>query len=93
MKPYFSLLPAMFGSFIPLLATTSSADARNTHQADIEEIVRAITSGVSKDGRRLLFMPWFNYVTLKSEDAEAVVYYLKNVLPAVKNEIPAPALK
>jgi mono/diheme cytochrome c family protein len=58
-----------------------------------EEITRAITSGVSKDGRRLIFMPWFNYVTLKPEDADAVVYYLKNVLPAVKNEIPAPSLK
>ena len=57
-----------------------------------EEIKRAITSGVSKDGRRLIFMPWFNYVTLKSEDAEAVAFYLKNVLPAVKNEIPAPSL-
>ena len=57
-----------------------------------EEIIRAITSGVNKDGRRLIFMPWFNYVTLKSEDAEAVAYYLKNVLPAVKNQIPAPAL-
>ena len=33
------------------------------------------------------------YVTLGSEDAEAVAYYLKNVLPAIKNEIPVPALK
>lgn len=57
-----------------------------------EEIMRAITSGVGKDGRRLIFMPWFNYAGLKLEDAEAVAYYLKNVLPAVKNEIPAPAL-
>jgi mono/diheme cytochrome c family protein len=57
-----------------------------------EEIIRAIMSGVSKDGRRLIFMPWFNYVTLKSEDAAAVAYYLKNVLPPVKNEIPAPSL-
>lgn len=57
-----------------------------------EEITRAITSGVSNDGRRLIFMPWFNYVTLKAEDAEAIAYYLTNVLPAVKNEIPAPSL-
>lgn len=57
-----------------------------------QEIIRAITSGVEKDGRRLIFMPWFNYVTLKPEDAEAIAYYLKNVLPAVKNEIPAPSL-
>jgi hypothetical protein len=57
-----------------------------------EEIVRAITTGVSKDGRRLIFMPWFNYVTLKPEDGEAIAYYLKNVLPAVNNKVPAPSL-
>ena len=57
-----------------------------------QQIIRAITSGVDKDGRRLIFMPWFNYVTLKPEDAEAIAYYLKNVLPAVRNEIPAPSL-
>ena len=57
-----------------------------------QEIIRAITSGVDKDGRRLIFMPWFNYVTLKPEDAKAIAYYLKNVLPAVRNEIPAPSL-
>lgn len=57
-----------------------------------QEIIRAITSGVDKDGRRLIFMPWFNYVTLKPEDAEAIAYYLKNALPAVDNEIPAPSL-
>ena len=58
-----------------------------------QEIIRAITTGVGKDGRRLIFMPWFNYVTLKAEDAAAIAYYLKNVLPAVKNEIPAASLK
>jgi mono/diheme cytochrome c family protein len=57
-----------------------------------EEITRAITTGVRKDGRRLIFMPWFNYVALKPEDAEAIVYYLKNVLPAVRNEIPVHSL-
>ena len=56
------------------------------------EIIRAITSGVGRDGRRLIFMPWFNYTKLKPEDAEAIAYYLKNVLPAVKNEIPAASL-
>ena len=57
-----------------------------------DEIIRAITTGVGRDGRRLILMPWFNYVTLKPEDAEAIAYYLKNVLPAVKNEIPAASL-
>ena len=58
-----------------------------------EEVRRAIITGVSKDGRRLILMPWFAYSALTAEDAGAVAYYLKNVLPAVKNEIPAPALK
>lgn len=57
-----------------------------------EEVRRAIITGVSRDGRRLILMPWFAYSALTSEDADAVAYYLKNVLPAVKNEIPAPAL-
>ncbi|HET9906480.1 MAG TPA: hypothetical protein VFQ23_07560 [Anaerolineales bacterium] len=57
-----------------------------------DEIIRAITTGVGKDGRRLILMPWFNYVALKPEDAQAIAYYLKNVLPAVDNEIPAASL-
>lgn len=57
-----------------------------------EEVQRAIITGVAKDGRRLILMPWFAYSALTAEDADAVAYYLKNVLPAVKNEIPAAAL-
>jgi hypothetical protein len=49
-------------------------------------------TGVNKDGRRLILMPWFVYSNVTPEDADAVAYYLKNVLPAVKNEIPAPSL-
>lgn len=57
-----------------------------------EEIKRAILSGVAKDGRRLILMPWYAYATLTAEDADAVVFYLKNVLPAVNNPIPAASL-
>jgi mono/diheme cytochrome c family protein len=57
-----------------------------------EEVRRAIITGVRNDGRRLILMPWFAYSALTAEDADAVAYYLKNVLPAVKNEIPAPSL-
>ncbi len=57
-----------------------------------EEVKRAITTGVRKDGRRLILMPWFVYSNLTVEDADAVVYYLKNVLPAVNNQIPAASL-
>jgi mono/diheme cytochrome c family protein len=57
-----------------------------------EELKRAILTGVRNDGRRLILMPWFVYSSLTDEDADAVVYYLKNVLPAVNNQIPAAAL-
>lgn len=57
-----------------------------------DEIKRAILTGVAKDGRRLILMPWYAYSTLTAEDADAVVAYLKNGLPAVNNPIPAAAL-
>jgi len=57
-----------------------------------EEVKRAILTGVRNDGRRLILMPWFVYSSLTAEDADAVVYYLKNVLPAVNNQIPAVSL-
>ena len=57
-----------------------------------EEVKRAILTGVRNDGRRLILMPWFVYSSLTAEDADAVVYYLKNVLPAVNNQIPVASL-
>ncbi|HEV2666017.1 MAG TPA: hypothetical protein VG324_13950, partial [Blastocatellia bacterium] len=57
-----------------------------------EQVKQAFTAGVNREGRRLILMPWFGYSALTAEDADAVAYYLKNVLPAVKNEIPAPSL-
>jgi len=57
-----------------------------------DEVKRALTTGVRKDGRRLILMPWFVYSNLTAEDADAVVYYLKNVLPAVSDQVPAPSL-
>lgn len=57
-----------------------------------EEIKRSLVSGVGKDGRRLILMPWYAYSALTAEDADAVVYYLKNGLTPVNNSIPAPSL-
>src|SRR5512143_198474 len=57
-----------------------------------DEVKRALMTGVRKDGRRLILMPWFVYANLTAEDADAVVYYLKNVLPAVNNEVPVASL-
>jgi mono/diheme cytochrome c family protein len=57
-----------------------------------EEIKRATISGISRDGRRLILMPWYAYAAMTPEDADAVAYYLKNGLPAVNNEIPPASL-
>ncbi|MBL8098433.1 MAG: hypothetical protein JNK81_04585 [Anaerolineales bacterium] len=57
-----------------------------------EEVKRALLAGIGKDGRRLILMPWYAYSALTPEDTEAVVYYLKNDLPAVDNQIPAASL-
>ena len=57
-----------------------------------QEIKRALVAGIAKDGRRLILMPWYAYSSLTPEDADAVVFYLKNGLPAVNNEVPAASL-
>lgn len=54
-----------------------------------QEIKISLITGVNKQGRRLILMPWFVYSNLTNEDADAVAYHIKNGLKAVKNEIPA----
>ncbi len=56
------------------------------------EIKRALITGINNKGRRLILMPWYAYSDLTNEDADAIVYYLKNKLPAVKNEVPDASL-
>ncbi|MEX2478006.1 MAG: c-type cytochrome [Gracilimonas sp.] len=52
------------------------------------EIYRAVTSGVSKDGRALFpIMPWPNYATMAQEDIYAVIAYLRTLKP-VEHEVP-----
>lgn len=58
--------------------------------AQIEAVFR---TGVRLDGRRLVLMPWQDYVTISAEDLAASIDYLKNGLAAVDNEIPAPAIE
>jgi mono/diheme cytochrome c family protein len=57
-----------------------------------EDVKRALVSGVGKDGRRLILMPWYAYAALTPEDADAIAFYLKNALTPVNNEIPPAAL-
>ncbi len=53
------------------------------------EIKVAFMTGINKQGRRLILMPWFVYSNLANDDADALAYYIKNGLTAVKNEVPA----
>jgi len=53
-----------------------------------EDIVRALRTGVARDGRKLLPpMPWPNYARYSDDDAYALAAYLKS-LPAVQHRVP-----
>jgi mono/diheme cytochrome c family protein len=55
-----------------------------------DQIISAVTAGIRPDGRRLApIMPWQALSHLSSDDAHAIVAYLKS-LPAVKNAVPGP---
>jgi mono/diheme cytochrome c family protein len=56
-----------------------------------DQIKRAVTSGVRGDGSRMLPypMPWPNFASLKPQDLNALVAFLRS-LPAVSNRIPPP---
>ena len=57
-----------------------------------DEIERAITKGILRDGTRLLPFPmdWASFSTMKPEDVDAIVAYLRTV-PPVYNRVPKPA--
>jgi cbb3-type cytochrome c oxidase subunit III len=57
-----------------------------------DEIRRAITKGILRNGTRLLPFPmdYASYSTLKPDDLDAIVKYLRTV-PAVSNQVPAPS--
>ncbi len=56
-----------------------------------EEIVRAITSGLARDGRTMHWqaMPWDHFANFRPEDLEALVAYLRQ-LPPVRHAVPVP---
>jgi mono/diheme cytochrome c family protein len=52
------------------------------------EIYRAITSGVSKNGKPFFpVMPYMNYNTMATEDVYAIIAYLRTLKP-VENKVP-----
>jgi mono/diheme cytochrome c family protein len=55
-----------------------------------DQIISAFTAGIRPDGRRLApIMPWQELSHLTSDDAHAIVAYLRS-LPPVKNAVPGP---
>jgi mono/diheme cytochrome c family protein len=55
-----------------------------------DQIISAFTAGVRPDGRRLApIMPWQELAHLTSDDAHAIVAYLRS-LPPIKNPVPGP---
>ena len=56
-----------------------------------QEIKRAFTQGISRDGRKFLPfpMPWASFAALKEDDQNAIVAYLRTV-PPVNHKIPDP---
>ena len=56
-----------------------------------DEIVRAVSRGIARDGRRLhpMAMSWPWFARLTESDARAIAVYLKR-LPALRNPVPLP---
>jgi cytochrome c len=55
------------------------------------EIKRVITQGILRDGTRLLPFPmdWASFSTMKEDDLNAIVAYLRTV-PPIRNKVPGP---
>lgn len=56
-----------------------------------DQIKQAVTRGVRRDGSRMLPFPmdWASYASLKPQDLDALIAYLRTV-PPVTNRIPSP---
>jgi mono/diheme cytochrome c family protein len=55
-----------------------------------EEIIAAFTTGMRPDGRQLApMMPWMSYAHINSNDATALIAYLRSLKP-VKHKVPGP---
>ena len=78
-----------FGDF-PTGNLTSDKETGLGNWSD-DEIKRVITKGILRDGTRLLPYPmdYASYSTLKPEDLDAIVKYLRTV-PPISNKVPRP---
>ena len=78
-----------FGDFPAGNLTSDTATGLGNWTND--EIKRAITKGILRDGSRLLPFPmdYASFSTLTADDLDAIVAYLRTV-PAVSNKVPPP---
>jgi mono/diheme cytochrome c family protein len=56
------------------------------------DIARVLHQGIRPDRRVVVLMPWEIFQPLTDEDTKAIIYYLRNDIPAVHNEVPAAKL-
>jgi mono/diheme cytochrome c family protein len=79
-----------FGDFVSA-NLTSDTDTGLGALTD-EQVKRAVTRGIRRDGSRMLPypMPWAAYASLTQDDQRALVAYLRTLRP-IANRIPAPA--
>lgn len=57
------------------------------------ELYRAITTGVSRDGRALFpVMPYLNYARMDPRDIKAIIAYVRSLQPIKNTSIPAPEI-
>ena len=72
-------------------ANLTSDNETGLGRASDEDLKRAITHGIKRDGSRMLPMPmgWPAYAHLTPADLNAVIAFLRTI-PPVKNQIPPP---
>ena len=84
-----------FGEELGLPGTIYSKNITpaNLHSWTDGEIIRAITSGVTKDGKTLFpLMPYMGFSQLSQEDVYSIVAYLRT-LNKIQNDVPESHIK
>jgi mono/diheme cytochrome c family protein len=76
-----NVFPNMFGLWTVISANITPHEQGIGNWTD-DEIKRAITQGISRDGRKLLpAMPFELYENIRDEDLDAIVAYLRSLKP------------
>lgn len=52
-----------------------------------EEVIRAVTQGISKNGDSLFLMPYQNFSQMSMQDIKDIIAYIRN-LPPISNKVP-----